>query len=94
LKEAIVRAEIQFTCRIYNSYKAMFGANEYALNVLPPRFLSQARSILERYSLTELRASRQEVSRDIIAQSQPQFEELGVRLESVTIGALDQIEPR
>jgi len=94
LKGAMVRAEIQFTCRISNPYKALFGANEYALNVLPPRFLSQARSILESYSLTKLRASRQEVSRDIMAKLSPQFEELGVQLESVTIGALDQIEPR
>jgi hypothetical protein len=92
LEGAIVRAEIQFTCRISNPYKALFGANEYALNVLQPKFLSQARGILERFSLTKLRAGRQEVARDIMEQLSPQFEELGVRLESVTIGALDQIE--
>jgi hypothetical protein len=92
LKDAIVRAEIQFTCRITNPYKAMFGANEYALNVLQPRFLSHARSILETFSLATLRAGRQEVARDIVEQLSPQFEELGVRLESVTIGALDHIE--
>jgi len=92
LNGAIVRAEIQFTCQITNPYKAMFGANEYALNVLPPRFLSQARGILERFPLTRLRAGRQEIARDIMAQLSPQFEELGVRLESVTVGALDLIE--
>jgi len=92
LKGAIVRAEIQFTCQITNPYKAMFGANEYALNILPPRFLSQARGILERFPLTRLRAGRQEIAQDIMAQLLPQFEELGVRLESVTIGSLDQIE--
>jgi len=91
LKGAIVRAEIQFTCRIVNPYKAIYGANEYALNVLQPRFLSLARGILERYSLTNLRADRQKVAQDIVSQLSPQFEELGVRLESVTIGALDQI---
>ena len=94
LKGAFVCAKIQFTCRISNPYKAMFGANEYALNVLPPQFLSQARSILEIYSFTKLRASRQEVSHEIMAKLSPQFEELGVQLESVTIGALDKIEPR
>jgi SPFH domain / Band 7 family len=92
LKGAIVRADIQFTCRIVNPYKAIYGANEYALNVLKPRFLSHARDILERLSLTRLRAGRQEVARDIVSQLSPQFKELGVRLESVTIGALDQIE--
>jgi len=91
LKGQIVRAEIQFTCRIVNPYKALFGANEYALNVLPPRFLLQARSILENYSLAELRVKRQKVSRDIMAKLSLQFEELGVRLESVTIGALEQL---
>lgn len=88
----IVCAEIQFTCRISNPYKATYGANENALNVLQPKFLVQARGILEKFSLTKLRAGRQEVARDIVAQLSPQFEELGVRLESVTIGALDQIE--
>lgn len=93
LKGAFVRAEIQFTCRIFNPYTAVFGANEYALNVLPPRFLSQARSILESYSFTKLRASRQKVSCDIMTKLSPEFEELGVQLESVTIGALERIEP-
>ncbi|MGH9959777.1 MAG: SPFH domain-containing protein [Pyrinomonadaceae bacterium] len=92
LKGAIVRAEIQFTCRISNPYKAVFSANEYALNVLQPRFLSQARGILERFSLPRLRAGRQEAAREIMAQLSSQFEELGVHLELVTIGALDQIE--
>jgi hypothetical protein len=47
LKDAIVRAEIQFTCRIDDPYKAMFAANQYGLNVLEPRFLVHARHVLE-----------------------------------------------
>lgn len=93
LKGTIVRAEIQFTCQIVNPYKAMFSANEYALNVLQPRFLVQARNVLEKFSLTKLREGRQDIARDIRTQISPQFEELGVRLESVTIGALDKIGP-
>jgi len=92
LKGAFVRAEIQFTCRVTNPYKAMFAANEYALNVLPPKFLTRARAILEQHSLTKLRASRQEVAHEIVAQLSPQFEELGFSLESVTIGAVDKLE--
>jgi len=83
-----VCAEIQFTCRIDNPYKALFAANDYALNVLPPIFLSQARSILENYSLAELRMKRQEASHDIMLKLSPQFDDIGVRLESVTIGHL------
>ena len=71
LKGQVVRAKIQFTCRIVNPEKALFGANEYALNVLPPRFLLEARSILEEYSLVELREERHKVSRDIIANLSP-----------------------
>jgi hypothetical protein len=92
LKRTLVRAEIHLTCQIINPYKALFGANEYALNVLLPMFVSQARGILERFSLTRLRTVRLEVARDIMSQLSPHFEELGVRLKSVTIGALDQIE--
>ena len=92
LKGTIVRADIQFTCQITNPYKAMFGANEYALNVLSPRFLLEARGILEKFPLTTLRADRQEISQDIMARLSPQFEELGERMKSVTIGALDKIK--
>lgn len=93
LKKAMVRAEVEFTCRVNNPYKALYGANDYALNVLPPRFLIQARNILETYSLSKLRESRPEASCAIMAAMAPQFMELGVRLESVTIGALEQIGP-
>ena len=92
LKDVTVRAEIHFTCRIDNPYRALYVANDYALNVLPPRLLTQARNILEAYSLAKLRDNRQEASRAIVNAMAPQFRELGVRLESVTIGALDQIE--
>jgi hypothetical protein len=93
LKNAIVRAEIEFTCRVDNPYKALFGAIDYALNVLPPRFLVQARNTLEGYSLSKLRENRLEASRAIVSAMAPQFQELGVRLESVTIGALERVTP-
>jgi hypothetical protein len=91
LKNVTVRAEIDFTCRVDNPYKALFGANDYALNVLPPRFLVQARNTLEAYSLSNLRENRLEASRAIVAAMASQFQELGVRLESVTIGALERV---
>ncbi len=92
LKGTTARVEIQFTCRIIDPYKAMFGANEYPLNVLRPRFLSQARGVLERFSLTKLREGRETVAREIMAELSPQFEELGFQLESVTIGAIEKLE--
>lgn len=93
LKDAIVRAEIQFTCRVEDPYKVMFAVNEYALNVLPQRFLVHARNILEPLTLAQLRSRRLQVAQDIVAQLSPTFEELGVRLESVTIGAIDELRP-
>lgn len=91
LKGTIVRAEIQFTCRIINPHKAIYSANEYALNVLQPRFLVQARNVLEKYSFTKVREGRQDIAREIQVQMSRQFQELGVSLESVTIGALEKI---
>jgi hypothetical protein len=91
LKNVMVRAEVGFTCRVDDPYKALFSANDYALNVLPPRFVVQARNTLEGYSLSKLRENRLEASSAIVAAMAPQFQELGVRLESVTIGALERL---
>jgi hypothetical protein len=91
LGNALVRAEIEFACRIDNPYKAMYGANDFALNVLPPKFLVQARSILEAYSISKLRECRSEASQAVVAKMAPEFLRLGVRLESVSIGALEQV---
>jgi hypothetical protein len=93
LQDAVVRAEIEFTCRIDNPYLASYRANDYALNVLPPKFLVRARDIIESYSLASLRNSRSEASSAIAAAMAPRFQELGVRLESVAIGALERLEP-
>jgi len=69
----------------------MFAANDFALNVLPPRFLLEARRILEGYSLAKLKEKRAEASDAILALMAPQFEQLGVRLESVSVGALELV---
>lgn len=91
LKGKIVRAEIQFSCQITNPYKAMFEANEYALNFLQPQFLLQARNVLEKSSLNNLREKRQEFANEIVAQQSEKFDEYGFKLLSVTIGAIEQI---
>ena len=88
---AVVQADIQFTCRVVNPYKAAFGANEYALNVLQPWFVNAAREVLERYSLTKLRSSREELSNEIVLKLSPKFDELGVHLETVNIGSLEKL---
>lgn len=91
LKRTTVRCEVQFTCQITNVYLAMFAGDGYALNILPPRFLSEARQILEQRSLKDLRENRDLVSGEIIKQLTQIFEARGVKLESVTIGALEKI---
>jgi hypothetical protein len=87
----VVCAEIQFNCRMVNPVKALFGANEYALKVLQPRFLVAAREIMEKYSLSRIRSSREEVSNEIVMKLSGEFYELGVCLEAVTIGALEKL---
>lgn len=93
LRGASVRAEIQFSCNIGNPYAALFGAGEYALNILQPRFLSEARGVLEQYSVEEVRRRRRAVAEEICAQVSPLFKELGFSLESVTIGTLEIEKP-
>lgn len=91
LKNTIVRCEIQFMCQIKNVRLAMFEGDGYALNVLPPRFLSEARQILEQRSLKYIRENRDLVSDRITEHLSPIFEAKGVKLESVTIGALEKL---
>ena len=91
LKGKTVRAEIQFSCRITNVYKAMFEADDYALNFLQPQFLLQARTILERFSIDNLRDKRQEVSNEVLNELADSFGKFGFALLSVTIGAVEQI---
>lgn len=91
LKNKIVRAEIRFTCRITNPMKACFNSNDFALNILPPKFLVEARRILESYSLSKLRVNREQISRNIVVALSPEFEKHGVQLESVSLGSLEPI---
>lgn len=85
------RAEVQFSCLIVNPYKAMFSANQYALDVLQPQFLVRAREILEKYSLASIRTSREEISKQVISALSSEFESLGVRLSSVAVGSVEQV---
>lgn len=94
LKGTRARAEIQFSCRVHDVYKVMFAANEYAMNVLPPRFMVGARSILEEHSLKTLRSQRKAIATEIMTQLAPTFEELGMTLESVELGAIENVSRR
>lgn len=86
-----VRADIQFTCHIVNPYNALYKTGEYALNVLQPRFLVRARAILEQNTLAKLRASREPIAKEIVEALAPEFDEAGVSLDTVTIGALEKL---
>lgn len=92
LKGTLVRADIQFTCRIGDLDKAFMGADGYGLNILQPKFLTLAREILERYPVTKLRAARRLVAAKIVSELSPQFAAHGFILEEVTIGSLDKLQ--
>ncbi|MES2827650.1 MAG: SMEK domain-containing protein [Bacteroidota bacterium] len=91
LKGTHARTEIQFTCKINNPKKAMFAGNEYALNYLPPKFLVEARTILEQYTPNRLRLKREVAASDVQKRLAKLFDDAGVTLESVTIGAIDAL---
>lgn len=94
LKDGYARADIHFTCQVANPYKVMFAANEYALNILEPRFLVAARSTLEKFTSASLRSRREQIAIDIVNQLSPMFEELGMSLETVTIGSIEKLGRR
>jgi hypothetical protein len=84
---------IMYTCEIKNPYLAMYGAGgDFALNVLPPKFLVGAREILETTTPAAIRKNRQEVSSKIRAKMAPEFEAVGVTLISVSIDSIDKLE--
>jgi hypothetical protein len=84
---------IMFTCEVINPYLATFAAGgDFALNVLPPKFLVGAREILEKTTAAAIRRNREEVSSKIQAKMAPEFEALGVRLMGVSIDSIDRLE--
>lgn len=92
MKGALVSAHIAFTCRIVNAYQAIAGADDYAMNILPPMFLTVARSVLEPATLPQLRNGRERYATDVLNKLKPLFSKHGIQLESVTIGALERVD--
>jgi len=92
MKGSLVSAHIAFTCRIVNVSQAIAGADGYALNILPPMFLTAARSVLESATLSQLRNGRERYATDVVNKLKPLFSKHGFHLESVTIGALERLE--
>lgn len=91
LRGGPTRVIIQFTCRIANPVKAMFDLGEDAMNVLPPKFLEQARGVLETHSAAELRNDREAIAAKVQQSANLFFEEHGYFLESVTIGHVEPL---
>jgi hypothetical protein len=84
---------IMFTCEISNPYLAAFAAGgEFALNVLPAKFLVGAREILEKTAAAAIRRNREDVSARIRTKMMPEFEAVGVRLINVSIDSIDKLE--
>jgi hypothetical protein len=84
---------IMFTCEVSNPYLATFAAGgDFALNVLPPRFLVGAREILEKTTAAAISRNREEVSGRIRTKMTPDFEAFGVKLTNVSIDSIDRLE--
>lgn len=94
LKGSLARCEIQFTCQINSPYKAVYAANQYAMNFLPAQFLLKSRSLLESYSIKGLQENREYISKEIVSKFSDYFDEFGFDLLTVTIGAVTKIQPK
>jgi hypothetical protein len=82
-----------FTCEVTNPYLATFAAGgEFALNVLPAKFLVGAREILEKTTAAAIRRNRAEVAGRIQAKMTLDFEAFGVKLTNVSIDSIDRLD--
>ena len=83
---------IQMDCRIVNPIKAIYEGGDYALNFLQPRFLTRAREVLEKKSLTTLRNNREIIATEILKNAEKEFLEHGVELQNVRIDSIEIIK--
>lgn len=85
------RAEVQVDWRVVNPYKFLFSTEGHPLDVVVPKFLSRLRGYLEELEMGDARARRREVERQVHEDLSSEFLARGIALESVTIGAIEQM---
>jgi hypothetical protein len=74
---------VSFESQVVNPMRALYGAQEFALNPLQDYFSEVARNVLEQRSESYIRKNRSAMADEILALVRNKIESLGVRVLSV-----------
>jgi len=85
------RAAVQMDWRVINPYLFAFSTEGHPLDGLVPKFLSRLRGYLEDLEVSNARAQRRDIERAVRKELLSEFKKCGIELESVTIGAIEQL---
>ena len=86
-----VRAEVHLAWRVINPYLFCFSSKEHPFDVLVPLLLSRLRGFIEELVLDDARARRREAENRVTEELRLEFKERGIKLESITIGAMEKV---
>ena len=84
-----VRAEVHLAWRVINPYLFCFSSKDHPFDVLVPLLLS--RGFMEGLTLDDVRARRREAEHRVTQELGLEFEKRGIKLESITIGAMEKV---
>ena len=89
---AKARMDLQLVCRIVNPHLAVFGTSDrHFMDTLASIIYSRVHHIVESQSLPDARAVRKQTEAILRTELEPQFQKLGLTIESFFIGALERI---
>ncbi len=86
-----VRAEIHLAWRVINPRLFCFSSKGHPFDVLVPLMLSRLRGFMEGLTLDDARALRREAEHRVTQELSIEFEKRGIKLESITIGAIEKV---
>jgi len=86
-----VRAEVHLAWRVINPYLFCFSSKDHPFDVLVPLLLSRLRGFMEGLTLDDARARRRETEHRVTQELGLEFEKRGIKLESITIGAMEKV---
>ena len=86
-----VRAEVHLAWRVINSYLFCFSSKDHPFDVLVPLLLARLRGFMEGLTLDSARDRRREAEHRITQELGLEFEKRGIKLESITIGAMEKV---
>ena len=86
-----VRAEVHLAWRVSNPSLFLFSSKDHPFDVLVPDLLSRLRGFMESFTLDDARVGRRQTEDRVKQELGIEFEKRGIKLESITIGAMENV---